>query len=311
MNPPLPFSSLHSGSVDRRSFLRRAIATGATAALIPAGMTLGSRSAHADDAGDAQDYFILNFALNLEYLEAQFYSLAVTGMTLGQRNAVDLSGFGTLGHVEYDPATQTQVPFVTPAIQQYANEIAADELAHVIFLRDAMTSAGLTPAALPMIDFTTSFDTLAAAAGIGATFNPFVDETSFLLGGFIFEDVGVTAYHGAAPLLTSKAYLKAAAGILAVEAYHASILRLKIFEAGPDAQAIALRISNLRDEVDSPKKDKDQGLVTADGSANIVPTDANGLAFARSGQQVLNIVYGAHGATTGLFFPNGMNLPAA
>ncbi len=316
MNPTDTSNDLVSGIINRRSFLRRALATGAGAALIPA-LTIGARSvlgattaptAGLDDA-DELDYYVLNFALNLEYLEAEFYSLGTTGMTLAQRNATGLDGFGTQG-TTVTKTTSTLVPFETPAIQQYANEIAADELAHVIAVRGAIQEIGV-PAAIPNLDLFTSFNTLATAANIGATFDPFMSETNFLLGGFIFEDVGVTAYHGAAPLLTSKAILAAAAGILAVEGYHASLLRTKIFEAGSAAQTTAQQISDLRDSLDNPNKDKDQGVVDGHGNANIVPTNAAGIAYSRSARQVLNIVYGARGATSGLFFPSGMNLPAA
>ncbi len=264
-------------------------------------MNLLNRPAYAA-SGPTQDAAVLNFALNLEYLEAEYYSYAVSGVGI-ESFGVGVSGAGTPGGVTIK--ANPQVPFATPAFQQYAAEIAVDERAHVTFLRTALASAGVQPAARPAINLRESFMDAAAAAGLGEGFDPFANEVNFLLGSFIFEDVGVTAYKGASPLIANKTFLEAAAGILAVEAYHAGIIRTILFQLGGTAQAAAQAISDLRDSVDGPD-DRDQGVVL-NGVANLVPTDSNSIAFSRTTRQVLNIVYLGVDAASGGFFPAGLN----
>ncbi len=277
-------------SLNRRNILR---GTGASAvavtALAAAGVASMTQPAEAQGVNDAA---ILNFALNLEYLEAEFYVRAATGVGL---TGADTSGPGFANSV----TGGSRVTFATPAIQQYANEIAQDELAHVRFLR-----AGLGGAAVgePALDLANSFVALGNLIGV-ANFNPFADENSFLLGAYVFEDVGVTAYHGAAALVQNKQILTAAAGILAVEAYHASEVRLLLFARGFGPTTV--KISAVRASLSGANDD--QGVINPDGTANIVPTDGNSLAFTRTPRQVLNIVYGAQNASSGLFFPNGLN----
>jgi len=66
-------------------------------------------------------------------------------------------------------------------------------------------------------------------------------------------------------------------------------------------------LSDARDKLDG-SEDLDQGIVV-DGKANIVPSTADGIAFSRTPQQVLRIVYLADKASvsSGGLFPNGMN----
>ena len=131
-----------------------------------------------------------------------------------------------------------------------------------------------------------------------------------MLGAFIFEDVGVTAYKGASPLITNKTFLEAAAGILAAEGYHAGLIRTVLYNKGlqtPGLRDATEAISNARDSLDGPD-DRDQGIQMVGNAANIVPTDDNAIAFSRTPGQVLNIVYLNRAvATGGGFFPNGVN----
>ena len=263
-------------------------------ALLGVGAALGSTEAAAQEASAAtiNDVDILNFALNLEYLEAEYYLRGVFGTGLDDSAT---TGQGTRGGV----TGGRKVAFSSTRLRQHAAEIAQDEKAHVLFLRSALGSAKV---ARPAINFTAAFRALGAAAGLGSNFDAFANEKNFLLGAFVFEDVGVTAYKGAAPLLANKAYLSAAAGILAVEAYHASEIRTLVIQAGLGDEAN--KISDVRDAVDG-SSDLDQGPLR-DGRVNIVPADRNGIAFGRTPQQVLKIAY-VGGATRGGFFPNGVN----
>lgn len=286
---------------DRRNFLKAAgiggLAVAGGAAMVGASPERAAAAGDAVTAAAPSDSAVLNFALNLEYLEAQFYSFAVRGRGLP---ASQTDGTGTMGGV----IGGHQVPFKSRLLRRYAEEIAGDEIAHVTFLRSALGAAKVSQ---PQIDLRSSFTAAARAAGLvgpAGTFDPFANETNFLLGAFIFEDVGVTAYKGAAPLISNKTYLEAAAGILSVEAYHAGIVRSALFER--DLQPQAGKISWARDSLDG-RTMLDQGLYQ-DGRANLVPTDANGITFSRTPGQVLNIAYLNPAAVDhGGFFPKGVN----
>jgi len=319
---------LNQRSVNRRNFLTGLGATTAAAALAGCGNNNSLATSTQVGATTYQDSDYLNFALNLEYLEAEFYLHAATGSGLATADAGTNPGTVTGG---------AQVTGLTAAQQDILNEIAYDEQQHVRFLRSALGSAAVSR---PAIDLTNSFNALAFAAGIttsaSSTFNPFGSFDAFIVGAFIFEDVGVTAYAGAAPLISAagiaSGYLTAAAGIMGVEAYHAAYVRTYLTSQAIASSSYAYlgyanKVSALRANLGGGNETiltVPTGTVPFTASTIAAPssivaaTTANAIAYARTTDQVLHIVYGslsntagatasAAGVAKGAFFPNGLN----
>ena len=258
------------------------------------------------------DADVLNFALNLEYLEAEFYLQAAFGR--GLSDADSGGGPASTGgrKLTYVGVTDKEKA-LDAAVKAYIEEIAIDEENHVKFLRKALGAAAV---ARPQIDIGGvggAFEEAGKKASNNALvgFDPYANSLFFLHGAFIFEDVGVTAYKGASPLITNPGFLEAAAGILAVEAYHAGEVRTLLYSQKDvvvqnlKVSDIVQAISNLRGKVGGGK---DQGILNTpdNGKGNILPTDENSIAFSRSTAEVLPIVY-LGGSGKGGFFPNGLN----
>jgi len=244
----------------QRTLSRRSVmqALGGAALLSAGGFALPA------EAQTISDVNIFNFALNLEYLEAEFYLFATTGEGLDDD---DTDGVGEEGRTRGG----AQVEFEDPLVEAVATEIAADEVAHVRFLRKVLGRRAIAKPAIAL-----------DALEIG-----FGDENEFLILARAFEDVGVSAYAGAARLIKNKTNLEAAARILATEAYHAGNIRYQV----------------VARELEVPEVDDDDQAPTAE---NFFPTDRNGLAVTRTATEVARIVRGSR-ASGGAFFPKGLN----
>ena len=272
-------------SADRRNFLKGA---GTAGLALAGGAVLGGTNALAQStsapAFTATDIAVLNFALNLEYLEAEFYTKAFYGVTLEQygiaTNGVGNAGPTTGGaKVNFEFLLNADDFFevkqeASGRLQAIAQQITNDEQTHVKVLRGLLGANAIAKPAINL-DATNGF----------ANFKKFLNQARD------FEDVGVSAYGGAATLLSTTA-LGYAARIALVEAYHASNLRLLVAENGVKSPAI--------DALDVPPPPTGQLYFTV---------DSNALAITRTPSQVLAIVYAnaTAGTASGGFFPNGVN----
>ncbi|MEO5589001.1 MAG: ferritin-like domain-containing protein [Gemmatimonadaceae bacterium] len=175
-------------AITRGATVSASVAAGLRIASVPIALAALSRDAFAQGIPGAV-VEVLNFALTLEYLEAEFYNRGVAAS--GLIPAADRIIFETIqGH----------------------------ENLHVTFLQNALGSLAV---AKPTFDYSAG-----GGSGTGPYADVFTNYATFKAVAQAFEDTGVRAYKGQAPALQPyDTYLTAALTIHSVEARHASEIR--------------------------------------------------------------------------------------
>lgn len=264
-----PKPGILAASASRRKFLQGAGIAASAATLAGCGGIIGVDPSNGPAPSIAD---VFQFALNLEYFEATFYSYVVTGQGLA---AADIGP---------NPGTVTggaKVNFSDPLVAAIAQQLYQDEQAHVRYIRAALQYAGVTPISIPNLNL--------AAGG------PVTDDASFLAAARRFETVGTSAYEGAVQYVALQPQAVTYAAIIHdAEAQHES----------------ALRQFCLRNNVSSPAVDQFDHPPALNEQRIFNTSDITGLNTARNASEVLQILYAAPGKTgvsSGGFFPNGLN----
>jgi hypothetical protein len=197
-----PFARIRDGAndmlTDRRSFMSGAAKLGVSGALLSAAGAGTAAADHESDSEEVTDIDILNYALTLEHLEAAYYEEA-----LDRYSENDFEGFGSPGMDTFSGGR--------PRYGTYQNyqTIRDHEVTHAETLASTIEDLGGTPVERAEYEF------------------PYTSIEEFVNLSATIENVGVSAYAGAAPMIENDDLLAAALSIHSVEARHASYIMLQ------------------------------------------------------------------------------------
>ncbi|KAJ4713087.1 Desiccation-related protein PCC13-62 [Melia azedarach] len=259
------------------------------------------------------DKDLIHIALNLEFLETEFFLNGALGKGLDSI-APQLAEGGPppVG------AKKANLDFLTKNIIE---EFGYQEVGH---LRAIISTVGGFPR--PQLDlraqnFAKIFDQVAGYKLV-PPFDPYFNAMNYLLASYAIPYVGLVGYVGTIPNLVNSTSRRLVAGLLGVESGQDAVIRAllyqraneKVFPYHITVSDFTNRISNLRNRL-GMTGNKDEGLIVprelgAENrtQSNILSADANSLSYSRTPPEIFRIVYGTGSENKpGGFFPNGAN----
>uniref|UniRef100_A0A7N0UBR9 Desiccation-related protein PCC13-62 n=1 Tax=Kalanchoe fedtschenkoi TaxID=63787 RepID=A0A7N0UBR9_KALFE len=272
----------------------------------PYGSSAGMRSSMPES-----DVDLLEFPLNLEYLEAEFFLWGSLGHGL-DKVAPNLTGAGP-------PPAGARLAKLDPLTRDVIKQFAFQEVGHLRAIKSAVKGFARPLLNLSAAAFGGVMDK-AFGKPLRPSFDPYASGLNYLIASYVVPYVGLTGYVGANPKLKSPKSRKLVAGLLGVESGQDAVIRAMLYERarrkvapyGITVAEFTDRISELRNELGSAGP-KDEGLVVRrergpEGrtAGNVLAGDKMSLAFDRTPEEILRIVYGSgNESAPGGFYPSG------
>ncbi|KAK3418108.1 hypothetical protein EUGRSUZ_H04073, partial [Eucalyptus grandis] len=266
---------------------------------------------HHDHKVPKSDVDLLEFPLNLEYFEAELFLYASLGYGLDKvAPNLTLGGPSPVG---------ARAANLAPLIKDIILQFAYQEVGHLKAIKKIVKGFPRPLLNLSADSFAQVVDK-AFGYALKPPFDPYANELNFLLASYLVPYVGLTGYVGANSKLQGSVSKRLVAGLLGVESGQDAVIRALLYERAhkkvePYEIIVAEftnRFSELRDRLGHDGL-KDEGLVVprhlgAEGKieGNVLAGDVYSVAYDRTPEEILRIVYGSGDARVpGGFYPKG------
>ncbi|KAL5996071.1 hypothetical protein ACLOJK_026144 [Asimina triloba] len=253
----------------------------------------------------------VQFALNLEHLEADFFLFGALGYGLDKVEPELASGG--------PPPLGAQKANLDEVTKKIIEEFGYQEVGH---LRAIKSTVGGFPR--PLLDlsshhFAAIFDN-AFGHSLSPPFDPYANSINYLLASYVIPYVGLVAYVGTNPNINGYVSKRLLAGLLAVESGQDAVIRTLLYQRADElvkpynytVAEFTERVSTLRNKL-AECGVKDEGLLVSlpfgaenKTTSNILSADPNSVAYSRTPAEILRVVYGSGDESKpGGFLPKG------
>ncbi|CAN8253892.1 unnamed protein product [Cochlearia groenlandica] len=257
----------------------------------------------------------VQFAMNLEFTEAEFFLKASTGKGLDDFNSTLAKGG--------PPPIGARKANLDPLTNRIIEEFGYQEIGHLRAIAD-MTGGGIPR---PLLNLTSENFAMFMDRAVGRRsnprFDPYANSRNYLLASYYIPYVGLTGYVGTIPYLVYFNIKRLVAGLLGVESGQDGVIRTLLYERQNEAveEYGGVTVAELTNEISDLRNQfgmcgiKDEGLCVplwlgAENrtTSNILSADPYSLSYDRTPQEILRIMYATRDEhLPGGFWPCGAN----